>query len=139
MSGLARAALQESVGSDPSGEMTLPTQFLISFPDEPVGEAGAAVADLREHLAIVAPAVEADQRRTDASSQDMGATLAIVLGAPAVVALAKGIADWLKMRGSKPRVVIRNAQGEIILELENIPSADVRPLLEGKIGDAVGR
>lgn len=115
------------------------TELLISFPDEALSDAGANVVDLKEHLAMVAPAVQTDQRRTDPNSQDMGATLAIVLGAPAVVSLAKGIADWLKMRASKPRITVRNSEGQIILELENISSADVRPLLEGKIGDAVGR
>jgi len=117
----------------------LATELLISFPDEPLSDAGTNVADLKDHLAMVAPAVEADQRRTDGSTQDMGATLAIVLGAPAVIALAKGIADWLKMRASRPKLVIRNAEGKTILELDNMPSDDVRAILESKIGEAVGR
>jgi hypothetical protein len=115
------------------------TELLITFPEESLNEAGSNVVDLKEHLAMVAPTVETEQRRTDASAQDMGATLAILLGAPAAVALAKGIADWLVMRASKPKLVIRNREGQTILELDNMPSGDVRALLEGKIGAAVGQ
>ncbi len=115
------------------------TELLISFPDASLDEAGSNVADLKEHLAMVAAGVETEQRRTNAGAQDMGATLAIVLGSSAVVALAKGIADWLKMRASKPKLVIRNHEGQPILELDNMSTEDVRALLEGKIGDAVGQ
>ncbi len=115
------------------------TELLISFPDESLDEAGSNIADLKEHLAMVAAGIETHQRRADPNAQDMGATLAIVLAAPAVVAVAKGIADWLKMRAAKPKLVIRNKEGQSILELDNMSTGDVRALLEGKIGDAVGQ
>lgn len=115
------------------------TELVISFPDEPPSTAGENITDLKKHLQMVAPEVEASQERTDTNSQDMGTTLAIILAAPAVVSLAKGIADWLAMRGSKPKVTIRDSKGNTILELDNMPSRDVRILLEGKIGEAVGQ
>ena len=115
------------------------TELLISFPDVSLPDAGSAAEDLKRHLEMVSPDVEVEQRRTDSDSQDMGATLAIVLAGPAVVALAKGMADWIRMQANKPEVVIRNGEGKEILRINDMPSGDLRALLEGKIGDAIGR
>lgn len=115
-------------------------ELFLGFESVSVAEANEHAANLMEHLMLVAPGCQADQHRTARNAQDFGATLVLVLGAPAVVAVAKGISDWLRMRemaGSK--VVIRDKDGNIVVELNNIRSADVRALLESKLGDAVGR
>lgn len=118
----------------------MPTELTLSFEDVSLAEASEYAADLRQHLTTVAPGVQATARRADPNAQDMGATLALVLGAPAVVVLAKGLATWLRMRQeSKAKVIIRDAAGNVLVEIVNVRSADVRALLEGKLGDAVGR
>lgn len=56
-------------------------------------------ASLRDHLLEAVPeGLGATLEKDDRSTQDMGATLAIVLGGPALVAVAQGIADWLRRR-----------------------------------------
>jgi hypothetical protein len=115
------------------------TELLISFSDVSLDEAGSNAEDLKRHLEMVAPGVEAEQRRTDSRAQDMGAILAIILAGPAVVAVAKGIADWIRMQGKKPGLVISNSEGKEILRIDDMSSGDLRALLEGKIGDTVGQ
>ena len=44
----------------------------------------------------VAPDVDVTLTKDDATNQDFGATLVLVLGTPAVLALANGIASYLK-------------------------------------------
>lgn len=115
------------------------TEFFITFPNEGPNIAGENVIDLQKHLAAVAPNVNLDRKKTDNNSQDIGTILTVILAGPAVVALAKGISDWLAKQASKPKLIIRDGQGNTIVELDNMPSKDVRALLEGKLGEAVGR
>src|SRR5580700_4482471 len=44
---------------------------------------------------------------------DFGASIAIVLGAPAAVAIAKGLADWLRGR-EKVEITIQTAAGTVV-------------------------
>ena len=53
--------------------------------------------------------------------------------------MAKGIADWIRMQGKKPGLVISNSEGKEILRIDDMSSGDLRALLEGKIGDTVGQ
>jgi hypothetical protein len=115
------------------------TELLISFSEVSLDEAGSNAEALKTHLEMVAPGVEAEQRRTDSRKQDMGAILVIILAGPAVVAVAKGIADWIRMQGKKPGLVISNAEGKEILRIDDMSSGDLRALLEDKIGDTVGQ
>jgi len=121
-------------------EFGMATELTLSLEDVSLAEASAFVDDLRQHLTTVTPGVRATARRADPNAQDMGSTLVLVLGAPAVVALAKGIADYLRMRQeSKAKLIIRDVAGNVLVEIHNVRSADVRAVLEGKLGDAVGR
>jgi len=43
---------------------------------------------------------------------DLGTTVVLVLGTPAVLALAKGIADWIRKKGD-PQLVIKKGDQEI--------------------------
>jgi hypothetical protein len=116
------------------------TELLISFSAVSLNEAGSDAEDLKRHLEMVAPGVEVEQRRADSRAQDMGAILAIILAGPAVVAVSKGIADWIRMQGKKkPGLVISNSEGKEILRIDDMSSGDLRALLEGKIGDTVGQ
>ena len=60
------------------------TELLISFSEVSLDEAGSNAEGLKRHLEMVAPGVEAEQRRTDSRAQDMGAILAIILVAPVI-------------------------------------------------------
>lgn len=62
-------------------------------------EATREAANLRQHLlASVNQEISASLAKDDPSTQDFGSTLVLVFGAPAVVAIAHGIAEWLKGR-----------------------------------------
>ncbi len=116
------------------------TELMLTFETETAAQANQYAADLAQHLKAAAPAVDARQRRTDPNAQDFGASIVLILGAPAVVALAKGIADWLRMsQTAKSKLVIRDKNRNTVIEIDNARSSDLRALLEGKLGDAVGR
>lgn len=61
--------------------------------------------------------------RTDASRQDMGATLVLVLGTPAAYAIAKGVRDYIAKRGS--RIIIETPEGKVIASGDAATNIDV--------------
>jgi hypothetical protein len=83
-------------------------EVLVRFEGISPGEAGVEVQRLQELLADASPDVSVKLRREHAESMDMGASLVLLLGTPAVIMVAKGIASFLKQRG--PRA------GDLIVE-----------------------
>jgi membrane-associated two-gene conflict system component 1 (EACC1) len=72
-------------------------------------EATREAASLRQHLLDADLGdVSIDIVKEDQNTQDTGATLVLLLGAPAAVAVARGIADWLRARraGSEIEITI---------------------------------
>lgn len=72
--------------------------FLVKFPDSEIADANELADDLERDLCDEVPDADFTRRRSDPLSQDFGATLLIVLGAPGVVALAKGVQAWMAKR-----------------------------------------
>lgn len=115
------------------------TELTISVEGVSVAQANADAQSLEKLINLAAPTVETSVVRTDANAQDFGATLVLVLGTPALIAFAKGIADWLKMRASgTTNLKLRNKDGKVILEVGSATSGDVRKLLEGALRDHLG-
>ena len=77
------------------------TNFKIRFEEPSVAEAGNKAEGLRRDLSGVSRDVETRLEREDPSTQDFGATLVLILGAPAAVAVAKGIYEYLRRDGGK--------------------------------------
>jgi hypothetical protein len=69
-------------------------------------EAGVEAQRLREVLADTSPDVSVILRRENAESMDAGATLVLVLGTPAIIAVAKGISAFLKGRGTRAGTLV---------------------------------
>ncbi|MBR0793996.1 hypothetical protein JQ615_01190 [Bradyrhizobium jicamae] len=90
-------------------------KFFIEFQDVDTAAAGTLAEELREYLLSADPAVSAERRRADQSSMDFGATLILLLGAPAAVAVAKGIEVFLA-RYQSAAIRITGADGSIIVE-----------------------
>jgi hypothetical protein len=87
--------------------------FKIRFENVSLAEGGIKASRLREKLLDTSQDVQAEIEKDDPSTQDFGATLVLVLGAPAMVAIAKGIADYLRRdRGS----ISIEADGKIIAQ-----------------------
>src|SRR5260221_10981239 len=72
------------------------------------------------------PDIEVRQKRSDDRTQDFGATLVLILGAPAVVVVAKALGDWLKLRNSA-KITIKK-DGQVVAE--NLTSNDALKLAE---------
>jgi hypothetical protein len=100
--------------------------FMISFEDESVADSGQKVVQLRDTLLDLTPDVSAEIVKENQSTQDFGATLVLVLGAPAVVVIAKGITDYLSRTGAT--LTIQDRNGKVIAK--NIKSTDAARIVE---------
>jgi hypothetical protein len=112
------------------------TEFTISFEGTSVAQANADAQSLETQINRAAPEVETTVRRTDPNAQDFGASLVLVLGTPAMIALAKGIADWLRLRATATtKLKVCDKNGNVILTVDAATSGDVRALVEGTLKD----
>jgi hypothetical protein len=100
--------------------------YTIKFNNSSVADANRYASELRNMLLDATPDVEVDQRRDDLRTQDFGATLVLVLGTPAVIAIAKAIGDWLKLRQSASLTIEQD--GHVIAQ--NLTSKDALKLAE---------
>jgi hypothetical protein len=91
------------------------------------GEIAARYAtELKNALLDATSDLKVDLRRANAHTQDFGSTLVLVLGTPAVLAVATAIGDWLKLRHS----VIIDIEKDGHVHAENITSKDALRLAE---------
>jgi hypothetical protein len=112
--------------------MSGPQEFLIDFPDAPVADANRYCEDLRDQLLDADDSIHVDRVRPDSSTMDFGATLAIVLGAPATIALAKALIAWTQ-RNNRANLRVVTKDGVMVAEnLESKDAADVVRALAGK-------
>lgn len=85
----------------------------IRFEDVPSKEAGPKAVALRRELLDVSADVRVDIQKEDPTNQDFGATLVLVLGTPAIIAVSKGIANYLSRDRAKISI---EANGKIVAE-----------------------
>jgi hypothetical protein len=103
--------------------------LIVRFQGVSVAEAGRKAAALRDDLLNASPSIHAEIRKEDQTTQDFGATLVLLLGAPAVVAVAKGIADYLRRKPGKLSI---EADGRVIFEGESADAARIVEAMGGK-------
>jgi hypothetical protein len=111
--------------------MTTEHWLTLSFEGADTAEANRFAAELAERLRDADAPIDVRETRTDASAQDFGATLVLVLGTPAVIALAKGVSAWLAMRPNAS-VTIKGKDGTLIAR--GLTSADARAVIEERLG-----
>ncbi len=83
-------------------------ELKISFPDKDTPEANELASELQKEIQMMGEPVEVKRVREREDTLDFGATLAIILAAPAVIEfmkgpgleIAKGIAAWMKRTGT---------------------------------------
>lgn len=78
----------------------------IRFPGMETGDAGNAARSLQEEIEDGLPAADVSIHKDDTDTMDFGATLVVVLGTPAVITLAKGIAKWMARERSEVEIEI---------------------------------
>lgn len=81
------------------------SKFEVRFNDLTVAEATVRAAELRNAVLDASSEVSANIVKDDQATMDMGATLVLLLGAPAAVAVAKGVADYMRRAGVSVTIV----------------------------------
>jgi hypothetical protein len=109
-------------------KMEQPVRYTIRFDGlDEAADAGRAAESLRRSLRDVDPTIQATRVRSSAEAMDFGTMLAVVLAAPAIVELAKGITNWLA-RTPSSRLTVIGPDGSTIVE--NISARDAADLAE---------
>lgn len=89
-----------NAGKRSEDAMSQQHEIKIRFPELNLSEAGKAARALRETIEDESPDLDLSVEKDDPTNMDFGATLAVVIGTPAVLALARGIALWLARKRS---------------------------------------
>jgi hypothetical protein len=76
-------------------------EFEIRFEELTPAEAGTKAGKLSRELNQISPDVSVSLKKDDITNQDFGATLVLMLGTPAIIAIANGIASYLKRNHGK--------------------------------------
>jgi hypothetical protein len=91
------------------------SEIMISI--DPAVSIAVANKNASELIGIIlasCPDVHVRRAKNDPTTQDLGATIGIVIGSAAVTAVAKGMADWMRKRStarlvlSKDKIIIEN-------------------------------
>jgi hypothetical protein len=69
--------------------------YEVRFEGLSTAEAGIKAGKLRRELVGISPDVSVSLTKDDAANMDFGTTLVLVLGTPAAIAIANGIASYL--------------------------------------------
>jgi hypothetical protein len=98
------------------------TTFVITFPKSSLGEANALAQELALEILETAPGVRIVQKRSNPDTQDFGATLVLILAAPAVVMAVRALKSWLtRTNAASVDVLLPNGR----LVAKNVESKDV--------------
>ena len=99
--------------------------YTITFENVSSADANRYAEELRNALLDASDGVEVQRRRDNPRTQDVGSTLVLVLGTPAVVTVVKAIGDWLKLRHNAS-LTVETADKHI--HVENISSKNAAEL-----------
>jgi hypothetical protein len=84
--------------------------FTIRFDDVEAAQADRYAGELIRQLADKASQAQVSRRPERANTQELGSVLVLILGTEAAIAVAKGIAAWLKSRPSA-KLVLKKPDG----------------------------
>jgi hypothetical protein len=90
------------------------TSVRIRLEDISVAEATIGIKTLRNDVLNADRRVKAEIVQENPAHQDFGSTLILVLGAPAAISVAKGIAAWLAREGGKATLIMDIGEGKTI-------------------------
>jgi hypothetical protein len=110
--------------------------YLLSFEGVSEAEANRYAEELREALLDASTEIEVLRQRENSLAQDLGASLVLIMGTPAVVAAVKAIGNWLQKRRSASLTIV-TAEKKIVAE--NLTNKDAARLLELFLRQNVGQ
>jgi hypothetical protein len=91
-------------------------EFTLTFEGLDGAQANVAAQSLKDALTALGKSdINVTTRKERADTQDFGATLVLVFGTPVAIALANGIADWIRQRPDT-KVSIRDKNGNKVLD-----------------------
>jgi hypothetical protein len=102
-------------------------EFLITFEGATLADANRYSEDLRGQLLMKNESVTVERRRDDNTTMDFGATLGVILAAPATIAFAKALIAWAK-RNNRARIKVVTKDG--VLVAEDLESKDAAAVLK---------
>lgn len=102
-------------------------QYTLAFENGSVADANRWASELKEYILDATSDAKVEQQRDNPHSQDLGAVLSLVLGAPAVIAVAKALGQWLALH-REAGITIKTSHGEIIGT--NLTNKDIMKLAE---------
>ena len=97
-------------------------ELILRFGGVSVADANRYAEDLRRELLDVDDSLRVERHRDDATAQDFGAALVLILGTPAVVVAARAIERWLA-RNNAVSLDVELPDGTI--RARNLESKDV--------------
>jgi hypothetical protein len=92
-------------------------EYVIRFDDVAAADANRYASELREAILDASQDVKVERRRDDPYALDFGATIVLVLGTPAVVAVARAIGNWIE----RSRGTITITRGDTRVEVKDVP------------------
>jgi hypothetical protein len=101
------------------------TEFSIRFENLSVAEANILASELKAEIIAADDRAQAAVVKDDPTTQDFGATLILVLGTPAIVVVARAIADYIQRRGVSVSITPDGG-----VSISNVRSADVADIVK---------
>src|SRR5689334_4801907 len=101
--------------------------FIITLSGLSDREQEKAAADLARAIKQSDQSADIERRQDNAIAMDFGASLAVVLGSGAAVAVARGIQSWMG-RWKNARITLSDKQHKI--EIERVSSEDIIRAIE---------
>ncbi len=89
--------------------------YVLTFDDVSPADANRYAEELRQTLLDATPDVEVHRQRDDLHTEDFGATLVLILAAPATAAIVTALGNWLALR-HKASITIKTADGETVVQ-----------------------
>lgn len=90
-------------------------ELTVDFEGSIAADATRLAADLARHVNATIDGVEAAVAPGNADTMDFGATVTLLLGAPSIIILARGIADWIRRQGD-PTLVIKRGSDSVVVK-----------------------
>lgn len=100
--------------------------YLLSFDGISEAEANRYAEELREVLLDATTEIAVQRQRENQLAQDLGASLVLIMGTPAVVAVVHALGNWLQKRHSAQLTIMT---GEKKMVVEGVNNKDLEPLL----------